>query len=748
MRNPLNKRLPRLLMQEPSRYLPLFLLLIVTIILLSSFFISQGSVKDIYYDHLEQGKVEDGQFTTVSPIRDATRKKLEACDVRLYENFYVECRDGTASLNIYKVRDRVNLPVLIEGDLPRASDEIALDDNYSRFHHYRIGDMIALENQHFRLVGTVVLPDYVAMMKNRNDLVMDTFNFGVGLVSTAGFDSLQEHGVQYNYAYREEKPSADKKEANDKLKELTNIVYRDNILTDAATRAQNKRISYLIDDMGGDVPMMYMVLVLTMLSIAFVFTMQTKNLIESESSVIGTLLASGFRKSELLFHYMLLPFLSVLLAALAGNILTYAYLYRIYQHIYYSSFSLPTFHPVFHPRAFLLTTLIPAALILSINLFMLLRYFSLTPLSFLRHDLHRQGKISEISLPGRSFLARYRWKVLLTNKLQILILLFGVSLASIFLCFGLGLRPIFEHHAEMMMNEFPARYQTYVREAVPAADGEKFAAASFDLSVKGECHPFALYGISKESRYFDSQALEKLAPHEIQASEGLVKKFDLEEGDRIEVFNPYTGNRYTFTIRSVRPDAVSLSAYMPIAAFNEVMGYDPAYFSGYFSDSKLAIDKAFVISRVDREVIGEVAEHFLENFGSITPSILFLSILFYFVFIYLLSKSILDKARTDICYLKIFGFTSRESAGVYLGAIGWILGLYLLFLPWILKHFMVWMMKVSMKKFDAYMAPVLPSYVYLTVVIAGILLFALVQILQRRRIGKINMVEVLKDLCG
>ena len=99
MRNPLNKRVARIFVKEPTRHLPLFILILITIVIISSFFIVQGSIRTIYYDHLEKGKAEDGQFTTVYELSDKTRKKIEAKDIELYENFYVELKSGKADLN-------------------------------------------------------------------------------------------------------------------------------------------------------------------------------------------------------------------------------------------------------------------------------------------------------------------------------------------------------------------------------------------------------------------------------------------------------------------------------------------------------------------------------------------------------------------------------------------------------------------------------------------------------------------------
>ncbi len=748
MRNPLNKRVARIFVKEPTRHLPLFILILITIVIISSFFIVQGSIRTIYYDHLEKGKAEDGQFTTVYELSDKTRKKIEAKDIELYENFYVELKSGKADLNIYKVRKDINIQNLISGRLPDNPDEIALDNNYILANKYKLGDRLEIGKKNYKLVGSVVLPDYIAMMRSRNDVLMSIETFGVGLLSSEGFDKVKDEGVQYSYSYLMNKKPESKKASNDKLKEVTKLAFEDNVLTDAVTRDQNKRISYLIDDMGGDVPTMYTVLILAMLSIAFVFTMQTRNLIESEAGAIGTLKASGYSKWELIRHYMLLPTVSVVLAGILGNILAYTKSYEMYQHTYYESFSLPTFTPLFNARAFLITTLIPTAVIILINFIMLANKLKLGPLRFLRRDFRKKADAGQIDLPNFSFLWRYRIKVLLVNKLNVLVLLFGVTLAGVFLTFGLGMLPMFTKHTKMMMDEFPAKYQSFVRAEIPDIKGEKFAYSSFEINADGTAHPFDLYGIQKDSRYFDKEVISSLGDGEVMASQGLVEKFKLKIGDRINVVNPYTGREVELTIAGTRKRAVSLTAYMSIEGFNKLMGYEEAYFSGYYTDSKPHAEDGIIVSSIDRDMVGKMADHFMDTFRPILNAICFISVFFYFVFVYLLSKNIIDKSGTEIAYLKIFGFKNRESTGIYLDATGLILAIYFLFLPLILKHLMHFLVEVSIKKLDTYITPYFPAYVYPAVIVTGIVIFLASLGLQMVKISRISMVETLKDING
>ena len=90
MKNPINKRIARQLVKNPAKYLPIILAMVFVVVFSSSFFTSQDSTKALYYEQINKGKVEDGQFTTIYPLDDVTKGKLEDENIDLYENFNVE----------------------------------------------------------------------------------------------------------------------------------------------------------------------------------------------------------------------------------------------------------------------------------------------------------------------------------------------------------------------------------------------------------------------------------------------------------------------------------------------------------------------------------------------------------------------------------------------------------------------------------------------------------------------------------
>lgn len=144
--------------------------------------------------------------------------------------------------------------------------------------------------------------------------------------------------------------------------------------------------------------------------------------------------------------------------------------------------------------------------------------------------------------------------------------------------------------------------------------------------------------------------------------------------------------------------------------------------------------------------MGKASDHFLDTFGQIIGPIVIIAVLFYFIFIDFLSKAIVDKAKTEIAYLKIFGYTDAETTGIYLRATGILLGLFLLVLPFLLRFLLAILLTASLAKLDSYMDPHVPMQIYFLVSVTGAVLFFLVQALQKRKIAKISMTETLKEV--
>ena len=170
-------------------------------------------------------------------------------------------------------------------------------------------------------------------------------------------------------------------------------------LSEFLDRDANNGIGYAEDDIDGDSVMWMTLMYLLIAILAFVFVVLTSSTIDEESAIIGTLLASGYRKREILLHYLALPLFSGVAGALIGNALGYAFLIQKISDLYYNSYSLPPYHTIWDWSVFAQSTLLPFPLLFIVTLFLLPLQLPFSPLQFFRPDTSNPSRPRRHQLP-------------------------------------------------------------------------------------------------------------------------------------------------------------------------------------------------------------------------------------------------------------------------------------------------------------------------------------------------------------
>lgn len=753
MKNPINKRIFRMLLVQPGKSLPLFFAMIFMVFFISSFLISQGSIKKLYYKSLKEQKVEDGQCTVMFPLSEKTKEQIEKENVRLYENFYKERTfNESRVLRCYKLRRDINTCVFSKGREPVNETEIAISYNVADANKLELGSTITLEGRHYSISGLIITPDYSSLLRTQADIVMDTGFFGIAVLTEKGFDLLGESGKKYCYAYHSN-VELNEKDAREKLNAISAIIKKDNYVISALTRFDNRCITYVIDDMAGDVPMMMVLHCVIFIAFAFLAASQCRSLIEEEAPSIGTLLASGYKKSELLFHYLSLPLFLTILAAIIGNIIAYTIGYKFYAGLYYTSYTLLPFEVQFNMRALFLSTIVPIACMFSINFFMLLFMLRLTPLRFLRREFKKAKRRMNIDLSRFSFLTQFKIRVLLDNKMNMIVLFFGLFIASILLFVSLLFRPAFDNYAESIKKDMKYEIITMVKMPEENDDDlQKALILSVDFYPESKEKKFEtqVYGLDSGSRYNNkSVPLDSLKANELAVSYGFLHRYKLNLGDTITLTRTHETEEKKLIVKTVFNDIKGLSLYMPMKNLQTLFDIDTHYYNAYFSDTKVTeIKDDNLITIIDRDKINQFLTHFLDGFASIFEIMKVVSAAFYFLIMYVLSKIILDKFKLNISYLKIFGFTPAEISKVYLKSLRNATMLFLLVSFPLVAITVKSIFEISIQKVDAYMILDIPLYFYPLSFAIALLLSLFVQYIQVKKIAKLDMVKELKTISG
>ena len=401
MRN-LNKRIFRSLKAQWSKNLFLFILMFSMISITSGMLVSSGSIKVLYYDLMSKGIVEDGKILFAFNPTEEIIKSIEETNVKTEKSPYIDAQikevkndKAHKEIRIYKNRTNINIPVVNEGVLATNKNEIALNKLFAENNNLKIGDTITFEKDYFKdkkehtfkIVGLVSLPDYNSSFQKNNDLVFNAIDFGIGLISEGEKDIFNEGKLKYQVSYRFNDRNLNEQKIDEKNDDIVKSANKSKTLLEQISKKDNNSINYLINDMGGDRPMMIAMLCLMVFLIGFIFALSIVSKIQEESIIIGILLSNGYKKSELVFNYIANPIIITFSAAILGNILGYTYFTNSFKEVYYKSFNLPNFTPTFNLEALIITTIIPISIILIFNYLYIYKKLNFSPLDFLRKNL-------------------------------------------------------------------------------------------------------------------------------------------------------------------------------------------------------------------------------------------------------------------------------------------------------------------------------------------------------------------------
>lgn len=734
------KRIPRELKSDLGKYIALFLFLTLTIGFVSGFLVAGGSMSYAYDQSFEKYNIEDGHFTLASEIPDELLKEVEEQDVSVYPLFYKDFDlSNEHTVRVYKIRDDVDKICLMDGEFPSKSGEIMIDRLYASNNSIEIGDKIEVDGKSYEICGFAAFSDYSALFKNHTDMMFDANKFTVAAVCDDDFDRLSDDKLKYNYAWVNRDRTLSDDEKSDKADEVKAVLGKSGLTTDFIAAINNQAIIFTGDDIGGDRVMIITMLYIVMAVIAFVFGITTRNSLDKESKTVGTLRASGFKRSELVKQYAVMPLVVTLVSAVIGNILGYTVFKNIVVNTYYHSYSLPTYETRWNSNAFVLTTVIPALIVLAVVISVLVYTLRLSPLQFLRHELTSKKKNKVIKLKRKNFISKFRLRVIFQNLSSYITLFIGVLFASVLLLFGMMMSPLLTHFKDEVINSEIAAYQYILKAPCEADEGaEKYAVCSLE-NEKGE--EITVYGIEENSEYFD----ENLGKDELLLSDGFSDKYNIEPGDEIKLSEKYGDKSYTLKSTGQYKYPAVLAVFMSRERFNDVFDKDDDYYSGYFSNEKLDIDDSFVASVITRSDLTVMADQLDDSMGEMFYLLYVFAIVIYILLIYLFSKQITEKNITSISMLKILGYDGREISRIYNMTTGIVMMVSLLIsLP--LSYLLIKVIYYAMMlDYNGWLTLYFAPWIWPVMTAIGAACYLLVHVFQMKKINKIPLSSALKN---
>ena len=181
---------------------------------------------------------------------------------------------------------------------------------------------------------------------------------------------------------------------------------------------------------------------------------------------------------------------------------------------------------------------------------------------------------------------------------------------------------------------------------------------------------------------------------------------------------------------------------------NQTFDLGSNYFGGYFSDTEITdIDETYVGSVIDVDAMTKVSRQLLKSMGGMMYLVEGFAVLIFVVLVYLLSKIIIEKNGQAISMTKILGYNNGEISRLYILSTTIMVVLFILIsLPiegTLIRAVFIFCIKIMMNGWiELYMDPM----IYLKMFVLGIVTYAVVAVLEYRRIKKVPMTDALKNV--
>ncbi len=795
MKNPLLKRLPRELKTDIKKYLVLFIMFSLIIGVVSGVYVANNSMLTALNEAYEKYNIEDGHFNLDSEATDDLISAIEKEGVSVYEQFYKNFsedvdNDGSedATVRVFSVRDEVNLACIIEGELPTNTGEIAIDRMHADNNGIEVLDTIYLNGSAYTVTGLIQLSDYSTLYEDNSDFMFDALTFNVAVVTDEEFEEMDEETVcQYAFKYNETpKDTEEEKEMSDELmlqiatlcatgtlfddpdtaQEYENDLsfwaenietYNANLneLTDYVPSYMNNAMNFAAEDLSSDATMSFVLLIVFVIVLAFIFAITADSTIVREATAIGTMRALGYKKGELLRHYIALPVIVTLLSAIIGNILGYTAFKNVIVYMYYNSYSLPPYETIFTPYALVITTVCPVILMTVINILVVAKRLSLSPLKFLRNDLSTSKRKKAVKLPKFKFFTRFRMRIFFQNISNYLVLFVGIMFMEILLAFSIGMPATLENYINNADDMVVANYQ-YILISCMDEDGnlletsvesaEEFLMTTLvtvDGARVGE--DISVYGVETDSDYIDLTS--GLTRGEVMVCSAYAEKFKLKEGDTITLKEQYTSVKYEFTIKEIKDTGYTMAIYMNADDYRSIFDMGDNEYSGIFSDEEITdISEDYIYAVLTAEDIRKIANQLNHSMGGMMDYFSVTCVVLAALIMYLITKLLIEKNAQSISMAKVLGYTNKEINHLYIRLTTVVVVISSFIASYLAIIFVDELWKSIMMGYNGWFTFKIGIYEWIKIVFMVIIAYVIVVLFDMRRVRRVPLTEALKNV--
>ena len=738
------KKVIRTMLEHKSRYIGAMLLLMISSMMFVTLNMTSMNLKHTFTVFSERNALSDAEFSADTEIDTAALGAQFAAKLELGGTADCEVKPGQ-TLRVFSMMDAVNIPDVQEGHAPGAS-EILLDRLFAETNGYAVGDTITVAGRDFTVSGYAFLPNFIYVIKSKEAMMNDPKTFGVGVAGKADFDSLADRNKVYAIRF-DERGSIKSQEAA-----VKNALRSQGVrITNWQSTEKKVNISYVpmevsvLSTMSAAVPLAMLALTCILLG------MLMWRMIRSESIIIGTFYAQGYRRRELRRHYLTFPLLVSVIGPALGSIEGLLLADGIFGFML-TAFPMPVYETIVNPWLIVFAVLLPVIVLCGITWGIIGKILKTPPAILMKGGgaKNRANFIERnLRLDRLGFVTKFQIREQVRSLSRSFLLLFGVVAATMLMLYGLTMKSSVDYMLNEGVKELYNLEHEYVftseKTGAPPAGTEQFGAAYVSLA-DNEDVSFYITGVLPDTERIKLKDTSgrPLKPEQTTITAPLAKKLDVGEGGSVRVFDTENGKEHTFVIEKVADTYAGDFLFMPLDRFNSEFGLPADAYIGIWSDEPMTFAQGELQSTKSIDAIITGFGMLMDQMGPMIYGLIAAAFLLGLIILYIVTGLVVDENRTGISLMKVFGYKKREIGRLLLGSNTLIVVAgYLLGIPALLGT--VGALYGSLTESLQIVLPVKLNAVYMLFGFALVLVtFQFAKWMCRKKVARIPMSEALK----
>lgn len=676
----LNKSIPRIMKENWGQYIGMLYMLILSVFLFVALTITAQNLKYNKDEYVKNNVQEELEFYTTNNINNISKIE-DKFNLKMQETLVKEYKYDNKTVRLFTPNEKVNITAVLEGDMPHVG-EIALDPQFAKANNLNIGDKYHIGNSSYKISGYIGMPNYAYILEKEGDMINNPKTFGIGVLNKEEMDN-----GAYLYSVKYNNENKDIYEQSKTLKSYLNN-HKVNII-DWIYAKHNMKISILDVEVMAisaySVILPTVILLITVVLISIVLGRMIKN----EMANIGTLYALGYRKKEIMRHYMNYPIILSITGGVIGGILGVIVQKYIFD-LFLSFFPIPITKLSYNPIYFILgivlcTTFSIVGSYLSIN-----KVLKSSPVSLMKNE-GKTKKVSSIerklSLDKFKFKFKFAIREQLRSISRLVFLVMGVAIATVFMMYGFIAKCSMDYMVNQEGNDvFSYKYEYILNQLTtdkPPTGGEGVSGVKFVLDSKLN-NDFELIGANKNSQMISLKDKngDKLSIDDDKfiITSTMAKKYKLSIGDELSFINIVNDKEYSIKITDIAQTNAGDYVFTSLDSFSQMMRLEKGAYNAIMSKTPIEVNKDLVYMVNTPNNLTNMLEEYMKLMSAFIYGIAVVAFIIGVIIIYVVASISIDENKNHIALMKVFGYKKKEINSMMLNGsrvyvvLGYIMG--------------------------------------------------------------------------